>query len=154
VRVHRGDQVAIDHVFRPRAAGELFWAGILATWSSLRPPVLQVAAFLGPEADRPASSILDPILRGGRHPFLLFTCFAIAALCAWASQRRLRRLAAPIGTRRLWLVLTAGFGPLGLVASVLVERPRAYADTATGPAPRARIESAGSTDTGPSPHPA
>ncbi|MGE3175349.1 MAG: hypothetical protein AB7O97_22180 [Planctomycetota bacterium] len=143
VQVRRGDELVFDHVFAVRTGAE--WAAFAPrlVMAAAMPPLLQLASFASPAlaADERGIGLLDPLLRGRRHAWLLLASCAVGVGCAFAGVRRLRRLGADANTRRLWAVWITLTGPLGLVASIVAERPRAYAaasadESAAAPPPR------------------
>lgn len=127
------------HEFTPRTALERAAAGGALTCSLLRPPLLQGIAHLRPLERRPACWF-DVLVLGGRRAWLVLAGGAFAALLAWRTARRLRRLGAPRPTIAFWSTATVLFGPAAAVLAVVCERPRAHADRSLpGPFPAPRI---------------
>lgn len=134
------------HEFTPRTFTEWRHAGFALWLAALRPPVLQGAAHALPRTEYRWHCLLDPLVAGGRRLWLVVAGLVLALLLAWRTGSRLRRLGADAGTVRFWTFATVLLGPLGAGASILCERPRAYARiTIPSPAPRPRIESLSST---------
>jgi hypothetical protein len=123
-----------EHAYAPRTAVERWYATLLWCTSAVRPPALQLASYLGGGGSRRISPLLDPLLAGGRRAVLLVLCCVVAAASGLAAARRLRRLGASARAQRGWLCAGLLLGPLGLLASLLVERRRAYAPAPEPPA--------------------
>ncbi|MCA8952095.1 MAG: hypothetical protein KDE27_21475 [Planctomycetes bacterium] len=108
-----GDRPAWQHVFRPHGFEANAFAAVAVGLAAFAPPAL--AAWV------PISA-----------PFAL--TLGVALLAAWVAFRRLRRLGAPASVRGYWALLCAALGPLALLASVVLERPRAHVVHAPRPA--------------------
>jgi hypothetical protein len=127
-----GDRAAFQHDFAPRTGAERLRAALALAPSLLRPPVLQLAAHALGVAAETRWSALDPMVANGRRLWLVLAGLGLAALGAVLAGRRLRRLGAPSHVRRTWFALALAAGPCAAFASVVFERPRAFA---SGPAP-------------------
>lgn len=130
--------VLFEHDYAPRTVRERLHAALMLLWSCARPPVLQLPSHLG-AATTDASAFADPLIAGGRRTWLVALGVALALLCAFAAQLRLRRFGAPAPVRRFWFALTALLGPAALLASCVVERRRAYALAPDAAPPPLRI---------------
>jgi hypothetical protein len=134
-------EVLWEHVFAPRRFEEIRHAVAAVCWSMVRTPLFQVPSFFTSQVPGHDDPVRDRLLVGQRHLWLLLLCIACALASAVAVHRRLRRLGAHVVTRRLWTVLVLLLGPLGLAASVMCERRRAYLVPAAEDAPLPRIAS-------------
>lgn len=129
------------HRFEPRTAAERGFALLALASAALRPPLLQGIAQVRAPGPGSWHWFTDPLVAGGRRPWLVGIGMALAGLLAWATRRRLRRLGAAADTIRFWTIAVCLLGPFGAVASVVGERPRAHARRpvpATVPPPRLR----------------
>lgn len=113
---------AFAHDYRPRTAAEQWLAAGAMLWSTLRPPVLQVAAHVAPADARPGW-LFDPLVVGGRRTWLLALQLAFGGLLAWRAWRWQRRFGAQPGAA-VWVVQVALFGFVAFVLCVLLERRR------------------------------
>jgi hypothetical protein len=131
----KGGVAPFRHDFAPRTATERTFAWMAMMLSTLRPPVLQLAALVrtAPPYDdqRPGSGerapwLFDPLVTAGRW-WLALLALAVAALAAWRVRARLRLLGAAPAAVRFWTIATLLLGPFGAIAAMLCERPRAWA---------------------------
>src|SRR5262249_31432747 len=109
----------------PRTAAEIVPAAELLLLSMQRSALAQAAALLVPE--RGSSRWLDPLLYGGRRPWLLASTLAISALRARFRAGRLPPLGAPPPVRPLWSIATLLLGPAAFATGCCIERRRRYA---------------------------
>lgn len=137
-----GATVLFEHRFGARTGSERLHSALALLLAALQPLPLQALASAMP-AGRSGMALSDPLLRGGRRPWLLLLVAAVSGLCAWAARRRLRRLGAPAQVATFWFVATALLGPTGLATSLLVETRRAWTRLPPGTAPPPRIAAGG-----------
>jgi hypothetical protein len=123
---------AFAHDYRPRTAAEQWLAAGAMLWSTLRPPVLQVAAHVAPADARPGW-LFDPLVVGGRRTWLLALQLAFGGLLAWRAYRWQQRFGSRTGTA-VWVAQIALFGFAAFVLCVLLERRRRLQEH-DGPAP-------------------
>ncbi|MFN7589403.1 MAG: hypothetical protein ACK5UQ_13070 [Planctomycetota bacterium] len=126
------NQPAFTHEFRPRTAGEHFFAAYASVLSWLRPPVLQVLAHAAPIGvdDHWA---LDRMVRDGRRPWLVLMTVALAVAGAWRVRRSLRHHGV---SATLWVVHILLFGlPAMLLALAYESRRRLRAVEVDPPVP-------------------
>ncbi len=145
-------ELLLEHRYVPESAPERRRAAALYGLSLLRAPLVHVVSFLraAPANARWAyfrRMLLDePLLRGGRRPWLLAIVLINAVLLAVVGALRMRRWGASRGRIALWCVVLLGAGLPGLLVFLLLESPRAYAAPPRGaedvaPAARLLIES-------------
>jgi hypothetical protein len=126
------NQPEFTHEFRPRTAGEQFFAAYASVLSLLRPPALQVLAHAAPTGvdDHWA---LDRMVRDGRRPWLVLVTVALAVAAAWRVGRGLRHHGVPA---TLWVVHILLFGvPAILLALAYESRRRLRVVEVAPPAP-------------------
>ncbi len=131
---------AFSHHFTPHTSTERKYAAMTMGVSLLRPPLLQALAAVCPEVPPASHWLLDPLVAQGRRWWLVLVSITVGLLSAWSVRRRLRTLGATPSTMLIWTMLCVGLGPFAAIASVVCERPRAYANRAiTTPVPLPRI---------------
>lgn len=98
--------------------------------SAVQPPAAALASTVSGHEPRSALKIWpmfqDPLIASGQRPWVLLLCLAVGALCGWAAWRYLARIGAPRGARVTWALFCTLAGPVGVLLTVSLERPRAY----------------------------
>jgi hypothetical protein len=123
---HDGLPVVFRHELRPRTAQEWLHASLAMSMSVMRSPVLLLAGHVT-HMPHEGAWLFDRVVANGRRPWLVLAGFVLAAACAFAFARRLRRLGASLAAIRLWSTAIVLLGLPALLVAWVVERPRAYA---------------------------
>lgn len=141
VRDAESGALLLTHAYRPRTLRQRVHAGLALTASALLPPLGAVRAFFlgsAPEREVCPASLLwrDPLLLGGRRPWLLVVNLLLAAALAWHTHRRLERGARGTSAARTWSLCVLAFGlPAYFIAMALEPTPRAAPRASRAPLP-------------------
>jgi hypothetical protein len=138
------------HRFEPRTGMERFWAVGTIAVTVLRPMVLLAAATVTPTDPAVTAAgmlgdgrwhwLLDPLVAGGRQPWLVALALVVNVLLARVVRRHLRRFGADAGTIRVWMIVTLLFGVVGVLCCAWFERPRMHARRTVAPAQAPRLQ--------------
>jgi hypothetical protein len=121
------------HSYAPRSPGERRAARAALAAALLRPPVALVAHHLRPLPE-PAhrrltverAILLDPLVAGGKRPWLVLAAFLISSGLALVVVLRLRRMQAELRRVIGWALVVLTFGPIGLSVHFALESSRAW----------------------------
>jgi hypothetical protein len=102
-------------LFTGRLAPDAAWTleTLACTASLLQTPIGSIASFAEREPWRDRSMFDDPALLGGRRPWLLAACLALATYLAWRVRRETRAWGRSPRLGAFWMVATLCLGLVG-----------------------------------------
>jgi hypothetical protein len=125
-----GDTVVFTHRYGPYTSYEKFHCGLLYLAGLIRPSLFTAYSAVtlagDPRMAYVPSSLLEPLVSGGRRLWLLIVAHLISAGLAWLAARRLIRLGANRTRTAFWIVAVVLGGLAAYVVYRAVETRRAY----------------------------